>query len=127
LNGVNDRAAEAAKRFQDAFTIGNGAAVAGDQTGQGNAVGTMQKRGIGSEFVGSGLHVVTEAPDNIDRDIARVKEQAAQNSVYRVGLELERCDHAEVPAPAAKSPEEIFVLRGAGSEDSAVGGDQLAR
>ena len=127
MDGVNDRAAETAKGLQDAFTIGNVAAVARDHPDQRSAVGTMKKRGIGSEFVGSGLHEVTEVPDHIDGNIARVEEEAAQNCVYRVGLELERCDHAEVPASAAKSPEEILVLRGIGREHFAVGSDQLAR
>ena len=76
---------------------------------------------------GADSHVVTEVADDIDGDIARVEEKSAQDRVYRVGLELERSDHAEVPASAAESPEEILVFRGIGGEHFAVGGDYLAR
>ena len=87
----------------------------------------MKERRIGGQLLGSGFNVVTEVPDDIDGGVARVQQKTAQDGVYRMGLELERRDHAEVPASAAKSPEEILVFRGIGGEHFAVGGDYLAR
>jgi hypothetical protein len=87
----------------------------------------MKERGIGGQFVWSGFDVVTEMADNIDGSVARIEQKAAQNGVYRPGLEFERGDHSKVAAPATEGPEQILVLRVAGSEHFAVGGNDLAR
>jgi hypothetical protein len=127
LDSVNHRAAEFTEGLQDTLALGDVAAVAGDNRDQRSAIRRMQERGIGSKFLGRGFDEVTEVADDIDGGGARVEEKAAQDSVYRVGLEFERRDNSEVPASAAESPEQIFVLRSTGGEDSAIGGDYLAR
>jgi len=126
LNGVNQRAAELPQGLEDALALGDVATVARDDPDDGSAIRSMQKRGVRRDLVGGGYDIVTEVADDIDGGVARIDEKAAEHRMYRVGLEFERRDHSEVPAPAAESPEEILVLMGAGGEDFAVGGDYLA-
>ncbi len=102
MDGVNDRAAEFTERLQDALAFSDVAAVAGDHRYQGSPIRGMKERGISSEFVGSGFDVVTEVADDIDSGVARIEQKAAQDSVHRVSLEFERCDHPEVPTPAPR-------------------------
>ena len=59
--------------------------------------------------------------------VARIYEKPAQNCMYRMRLELERRDNAEVPTSSAESPEKVLVFRRIRREHSAVSGDHLAR
>jgi hypothetical protein len=127
LDAIKYWAAERSQRLQDALTLGNVAAVAGDHSDERGPVRTMKESGVGREFVGSRLDVVTEVADDVNGHIPRVGEKTAQDGVNRMGSELERSHHAEVPTSAAERPEQILVFRGIGGEHSAVGGDHLAR
>jgi hypothetical protein len=65
--------------------------------------------------------------DHINRHPPRVEEKAAQDRRNRMGLELESSDNAEVSTSATERPEEVIVLRRAGSEHSAISCDHLRR
>jgi hypothetical protein len=56
-----------------------------------------------------------------------VEDRAADHRADRVELELERGHYAEVPAAAAQRPEQVRVLRPAGGDEAAVGGDDVGR
>ena len=127
LDTINNGATELAQRLQDAFPIGNIAAIARDHSNQWRTIRTVKQSGVGREFVGSRRHVITEVADDINGHRPRIEEKAAQDGRNRMSLEFERSDNAEISTSAAKRPEEIVVFRSAGSEHFAVGCDHLRR
>ena len=73
LDAIDHRATKLAQRLQDAFPIGNVAAIARDHSHQRRTVRTVKQSGVGREFVRSGRHVITEVADHVKGHLTRVE------------------------------------------------------
>src|SRR6516165_12288574 len=89
LDTIDNRAAELAQGLQDAFPIGNVAAVARDQSHERRPIRAVKEDSVCREFVGSRRYVITEVANHVNRHFPGVEEKAAQNRSNRLGLELE--------------------------------------
>lgn len=86
----------------------------------------MQERGVRRQFVRSGCDEATKMTDDIDCVVSRMEQESAQDGMNLVRFEFERSDNAEIPTPAAKTPEEVLVFARTGAEHSTVCDNRLA-
>ena len=91
----------------------------------GRPVGAGHESALHAELVGSRLR---ESPKDIDDAVGgrqRERSQPAEHGGHRMQVVGERCDDAEVSAPASQRPDEVSVLLFACDEHVAVGGHRL--
>jgi hypothetical protein len=116
---------QAAQRFDDMLALCDRPDVAGNNPNRGVAVGSGQHADIRPEGVRRLRHVLAVEAKDLMGLGDRIEQQAGEHGTDRVEAVFKRRHDAEIPAAAAQSPEEVWVLGVARGEQSSIGGDHI--
>jgi len=80
---------------------------------------------IGGKFVRSIHRDVAIASQQVKGTAARIEQHTCLHGLERMQTEFQRRDNTKIAASPANGPEQIFILRSAHIDVSAVGADQI--